>query len=323
MPAARAASSRVRPHAAAAAARRLALLPALLALAACADTAVRPQGASLPSWDLVFSSNRSGVAQLYRVDAGDDRWQRLAPSETARNWPRFSPDGGRIAFQDWSAGTIDVWVMRADGSESRALTGDPAHDYLPAWAPDGDLLSFASWRREHGDTVDAVHLYAMNADGSAQRRLLSAPMGTSSGADFSPDGRLIVFSRAGPQGSALWLADADGSAPRLLHEDGANNGAARFSPDGGWIAFHAARGDEAALALIRVDGSGYRVLIDDVPAWYPNWSPDARWLVFTTRGATGEEGDLDLWAVEVADPGRRIALVTGPGREAEGQWRPR
>jgi TolB protein len=296
---------------------------ALVVLSGCAGVSERAASSDPRSWDLVFSSNRSGVSQIYLLAAGGDQWRRLAPSETARNWPRFSPDGGQIAFQDWSAGNIDVWLMDADGSDPRALTSDAAHDYLPAWMSSGEAVSFASWRRESGQAFDAVHLYLMQVDGSGQRRLLAEPLGTSSGADFSPDGRQMVFSRAGAQGSALWLAAVDGSDARLLLDDGASNGAARFSPDGEWIAFHAGRGEAASLALIRADGSGQRTLVEGGEAWYPNWSPDGRWLVYTTRAASGEDGDYDLWALEVGDPQRRIPLVTGPGREAEGQWRPR
>lgn len=322
---ARAVISRCRSGQAIRAALRLIALLALvsIALGGCAGVSDRTADSDPRSWDLLFSSNRSGVSQIYLLPAGDDQWRRLAPSETARNWPRFSPDGSGIAFQDWSAGNIDVWLMRADGSELPALTSDAAHDYLPAWMSSGEAISFASWRRESGDADDGVHLYLMDANGSGQRRLLAEPMGTSSGADFSPDGRHMVFSRAGAQGSALWLAAADGSDARVLLDDGASNGAARFSPDGEWIAFHAGRGDGASLALIRRGGSDYRVLVEAGEAWYPNWSPDGRWLVYTTRGASGEDGDYDLWAVEVGDPEHRIALVTGPDREAEGQWRPR
>lgn len=47
--------------------------------------------------------------------------------------PSWSPDGQWLAFTSGRAGSPDVWVVRADGTGARALTSDPAPEWLPRW----------------------------------------------------------------------------------------------------------------------------------------------------------------------------------------------
>jgi TolB protein len=73
--------------------------------------------------------------------------QRLSPdAAVADSAPAYSPDGQWIAFgrapADTDAGR-QLWLMRPDGSEARALTTDPAVTHgPPSWSPDGRYLLF-------------------------------------------------------------------------------------------------------------------------------------------------------------------------------------
>jgi len=40
-------------------------------------------------------------------------------------------------------------------------------------------------------------------------------------------------------------------------------------------------GETSTLVVVNTDGTDRRVVIDRGLSWYPRWSPDGRWLVYT------------------------------------------
>ena len=300
----------------------------VLAYAMLASTSLSSGDVS-PAWkpgssDLLFTSGRDGNVEIYLLPAGQKEWKNLTNHTAGDNWPVWSPDGTRIAFQSNRAGNLDIFTMKADGSEQVQLTKDAEPDYLPSWSPDGKTILFTSWRTE-GDEKRAPHIYVMNADGTGQRRLVAASLETSAGATSTPDGKRIVYSRkAGENGAHLIVADSDGKNERQLTNDGdVYNGSPVFSPDGKAIAFYSDDGTRSALVVVNADGTGRRTVLADGQSWYPRWSPDGRWLVYTAAVSGGGEGNIDVLAIPVAGDGKPILLAGGAKRELEGSWRPR
>ena len=87
-------------------------------------------------------------------------------------FPVWSPDGSKIAFMHWQHDHWEIYLMNADGSGRRPLTGSSAlldrrpNNVSPTWNPDGDRIAFLSDRG--GDW----EFYVMNADGTDQRKIL-------------------------------------------------------------------------------------------------------------------------------------------------------
>jgi TolB protein len=89
--------------------------------------------------------------------------------------PAWSPDGQWIAFGRRQPGTNtarQIWVMRSDGSEARALTADPAINHgPPAWSADGRYLLFQ--QIDQNDLTADPQIWRIDVD-SGEKELLAA-----------------------------------------------------------------------------------------------------------------------------------------------------
>jgi dipeptidyl aminopeptidase/acylaminoacyl peptidase len=234
--------------------------------------------------------------------------------------PRWSPDGKRIAYvlakADLEKGAYDsdVWIVDADGRNGRQLTRARGVDFRPRWSPDGARIAFLSDR----EGKNAV--YAIEASGGESRKLIDEPAPVRE-FEWSPDGKTIAFTRIdepapeeekrtkekddarvigeGRKQVHLYLADVEsGKARRLTKGDFAVS-TFSWSPDGATIAFDRGPGPglddlyRSDIYAVDVRSGEMRPLVVR-PGWdrHPTYSPDGKWLAFTTTGGVHD------WLVE-------------------------
>jgi TolB protein len=108
---------------------------------------------------------------LYRVSLAEEGRERLsADLPVDDSAPAWSPDGQWLAFgrapADAASGR-QLWLMRPDGSEARALTSDPNFFHgPPAWSPDGATLLYQ--RFDLSDPAATPEVWQLRlADGGA------------------------------------------------------------------------------------------------------------------------------------------------------------
>src|SRR5688572_12463335 len=71
---------------------------------------------------------------------------RLTSSPGEESFPRFSPDGTKVAYSASYDGNVDVFVVPAAGGEPLRLAYHPMSDRVIGWTPDGTRVLFASGR---------------------------------------------------------------------------------------------------------------------------------------------------------------------------------
>lgn len=272
-----------------------------------------PTDAWFPSWSpdgsrIVFAGHRDDpdptddveISDVFtmRPDGSDVR--KLTDSVGYSGTASWSPDGRWIVYTadrgDYPR-RLGIYLIPANGSRApRRLTVLPASSEwqeLPRFSPDGRSIVFdearvVSQRQADGTTedVEQTALITMRADGSHLRRITAWELNASD-ADWSPDGRRLVFgarpSSAGGMQEVM-IASADGGDVRNLSRDHTpvapppatyvESFNPAWSPDGQWVVFAHATWSETdfrqGLQLIRPDGS-HRSWLSNGEEHQPDW----------------------------------------------------
>lgn len=168
-------------------------------------------------------------------------------------------------------GTEGLWIGDAAGSDARRMVDCVAPClYLddPDWSPDARRVVFEHVHqtgRSQDAEIDAVTLSIVLMSGADQRvRGSTDPALFAATADWSPDGKLIVYSAlptARAEAPDLFTLRARGGTPTRLTRPARTGGFAAepgFDPDGSRVAFSGRETPDDGL-LLSVPTTGGRV----------------------------------------------------------------
>lgn len=192
----------------------------------------------------------------------------------------FTPDGQHLVYGCHGWGTDKcgersrISLMRDDGSDAPGLflSANPFRgegDSNPEVSPDGQTVTFV--RHKVDGKLQA--LFAVNIDGSGDRKVTSYRREVAIKHDWAPDGRHIVITTKAdyPEHKSPNVATIrpDGSHLRMLtHYTGGEVGAfaGSYSPNGRWIVFRVENLDKESFRLYRMRPDGtHRKLIKKLP----------------------------------------------------------
>ena len=158
---------------------------------------------------IAFSGTRNGHSDVYIVPARRGKEIRLTTS--GRNdGPDFGPDGS-IYFNSDRSGSMQIWRMKADGTQPEQLTNDDAEDWFPHVSSDGKqmvYLSYAKGTQGHPSNQD-VTLRLLDLSNHQSRVLvdLLGGDGTLNAPSWSRDNHHLAFT-----GYEMLPSDVDGPA---------------------------------------------------------------------------------------------------------------
>ena len=246
-------------------------------------------------------------ADLEQNETDSDLWlvaiaggtpKRLTFAQGADHSPRWSPDGKSLAFISDRSGVENLHLIRIDGGEARQLTKSETDLGHPQWSRDGGSLIVGSrvvpegkeeienWTREElpkseARTIDRLlfrqwkswlgdernHLFRVDAASGAMTDLTpgdfdTPPVSLSTSHDFdlSPDGSELIFVRN----------DDPDSAASTNHDL--------------WLT------DLASVTTTKITDNPGRDA-------NPHFSPDGRFIAYTSMANPGYEADEDVLVV--------------------------
>jgi len=259
---------------------------------------------------IVFSSNRSGSAQIWMLPIAGGDARQMTNFEPGLSDPVLSPDGKWIAASTelWPECGLDVDCHERirtglEGGKTKVRTGDELlYRHWTSW-PQGKRACVVLVDAHSGAVVRA--LTPMDFDAPTFQ------VGGGRGYAFAPDSSELCFvqnrdaKQAESTNADLWAVPLTGGEPRCLTpaNDGWD-GAPLFSPDGRWIAYasQATPGYESDLRRLTLyeratgavrhltDHANFDDMVDDF-----RWSADSRSLVFQAE----REGRTPLFEIGI------------------------
>jgi dipeptidyl aminopeptidase/acylaminoacyl peptidase len=288
--------------------------------------------------DLVLQEIASGARRTLthdRKDAGSPRW---------------SPAGDRIAFLvavgPAKEEKAQIFVLSMSGGDALKITDAPNGVEQFAWRPvSGDIAYVTADEAENKKDIEKhldafevgdngyletkaptpSHIWLIAADGGKPRRLTSGswtlpkvlpPSSPSSPISFSPDGKLLTFTKQGDPHSG----DSDGRTVQILNLDTGEirkltkhekfEGFGLFSPDGSQLAFWYPRDGERAnqneihvTSVAGGDGQDVTRAIDR-NILRAIWMPDGKSLLVGGHDGT----QVSLWLQPLGGAAKKLPL---------------
>ena len=151
-------------------------------------------------------STEGGEPRLVHEDVKTTFWSMTGD---ARGGSQASPDGKWISFLSDRDGWDHLYVAPAGGGAPVQITKGTYEAWRPSWSPDSTRIVFDSNEGANPGTRH-VRIATIGADpAKAAIQTVTSGRGTNTDAQWSPDGRLLVYQHTDPQNSAdLYVIDA-------------------------------------------------------------------------------------------------------------------
>jgi len=235
-------------------------------------------------------------------------------------FPRFSPDGTRIAFARWiSDYSSDLFVVDIQTKQIRQLTSEGKRIPSLQWTPDGEEILFVSTRQGR------PNIWRIPATGGPIRQVsvVGDPVDHIA---LSRDGKRLAYSQVTNDTvieihslSSITRNKGLTAQPLCRIDSSRTEFSPRFSPDGSQIVFTSAQTGFDEIWVAKADCTGQQQIskFEQAGVGSPRWSPDGQLIVFDRRA----EQQADIFTIHLRT--REIQRLTEhPSADTMPAWSP-
>ncbi len=215
-------------------------------------------------------------AELSRGGKQTQTATRFIASSRGEEFPQYSPDGSKIAFQSIRSGTWEVWACDRNGENPLQLTQtEQGNSIYPRWSPDSKYIVYDSRRAGHSS------VFVINAEGGRPEPIDTEDMDAEV-PSFSPDGNWIYLAAKREKSWQIWKVPRGGGPAQQITQDGGYGPI--VSSDNRWIYY--AKGNGApGIWRVPVQGGAEELVIAELePHFYADWTLFSSGIYFLNAG---------------------------------------
>ncbi|HMU32928.1 MAG TPA: winged helix-turn-helix domain-containing protein [Pyrinomonadaceae bacterium] len=228
---------------------------------------------------------RSAVA--VEVSSESNIWTSLSPSADltqltfgglSRQDGWFGLDisnDGRFLYTAKTGANVAIWLMDADGRDTRQLTPADALDFNPTFSADGEFVVFDSNRSGSSE------IWRVRTNGKDIEQLTFD--GENTNPSFLPNGETIVYKHGDANGTSLQRLSLNEKVVSILDPKGCTS--PRISPNGEFVACGRRIGGQPSVVVISAS-TGEQLKQFPVPQTFNfdlggiRWTPDGRFICY-------------------------------------------
>jgi TolB protein len=259
---------------------------------------------------IVFVSARTGNKEVYIMDYDGYNVRRLTRNGSINLNPSFSPNGREIIYTSYKKGNPDLYRREIfTGVESR-ISSRTGLNVTGAWCPHGNKIALAMSKDGN------CQIYLINRNGKELARLTKDDAIDIS-PSWSPNGSQISFVSDREGTPQIFIMNADGSKVHRLTTIGSYNVGPSWSPRGDRILYCRMQPNGFQIHAINPDGTGDTQLTTEGRNEYPHWSPDGRFVTFTSN----RDGKESIYVMR-ADGQSQIKVSKDRDGDSQPVWSP-
>jgi TolB protein len=214
-----------------------------------------------PCWSpdkgqIAYSNN---LGELWVVNRDGTGARKLETGQEQCDQPDWHPDGGSLLFVAYlvrQGERSKVYSMRVAGEKAGSVDLLVDRDSLvqyPAWLPDGQAIIYSQFKR--GSLEEPIEELWVREIANGQDTQITRTGVQNVNADYSPDGRKILFVSTLRDNHDVWCLAADAQRLVRLTTHHGFDGEPCWSPAGDRIAFVSTVDGHRNVWVMKADGS--------------------------------------------------------------------